>query len=251
MAEGTVGSSEDRFHSAPSDPSALTIDALRREVAHLSDRIDLKIEGVEKALSEQIAGVVRAYDTRLGAIDRATDKFEASLTRVPTDVDRQVAQVFALVSEQFRKIETRLDGMAEMKAEQFAHIQKQFEERDLRMQQQASASQAAVAAALQAAKEAVAEQAQSAATATQKAEATQVKAIEQQAALIRQVTDANQAQIADIKDRITRMEGRLLGQEGQKQEHSSSSSFIVTLVSLGLALLMALLAASAFIRPAR
>jgi len=217
------------------DPTALTRAALLREIAILEEKITLRVEGV-----------TNTYNARLDAIDRATTLFAEDLKRVPTALDRAMASSRILTDEQFAKVETRLAGMALLKAEQFASIQKQFEERDLRLEQAAIAAKEAVAAALQAAKEAVAEQAHSSATATQKAEATQVKSIEQQASLIRQVTDANQAQIADIKERITRIEALAIGQAGQKVEQHASSSFIVALVSVGITILLGLITVFAF-----
>lgn len=210
------------------DPTVLTGNLVRVAIQALEEKLIARQDGMRDALA-----------ARLDAIDRATTIFADDLNRVPTALDRAMVANRTLTDEQFAKIETRLNGMALLKAEQFASIQKQFDERDLRLEQASSAAKEAVAAALQAAKEAVAEQAHSTATATSKAEAAQVKSIEQQAALIRSVTDANQAQIADIKERITRIEAMAIGQAGQRQETHMSSSFIVSIIA-------ALIAAAAF-----
>jgi hypothetical protein len=186
------------------DPSSLATAALQREIAHLSERTDLQIEGLERTLSVRIDGVVEAAKV-------ASD----NLVRVPTEVQKAIASEHSLTDEKLARIETRLDGMAKLKHEQFQGIQTQFDERDLRATQQAQAAEKAVAAALQAAKEMMGEQAHN----------------------IRTITDANQAQIADIKERITRIEAIAIGQAGQKVEQHTTAGANLGLISLIVAVL--------------
>jgi hypothetical protein len=173
-----------------------TTATLQREVAHLSERVDLKIDG----LAEKIAA-------RLDAIDKATKLFEDSLTRVPTETDKAVGNLKALAEEKF------------------AAVEKQFKERDTRVAQQVASSQQAVDAALQAAKEAVA-----------KSEVAQIKAIEQLGTLLATARAATEGQINDAKDRITRIEAIAIGQAGQKGEQHMSSSMIISIVAVLLTL---------------
>jgi len=190
------------------DPTELTTTALLREIGNLEEKLTIRIEGV-----------VAMLDTRLEAIDRATEIFKADLTRVPTQLDRAVTTVRELTGEKLHVIETRIEGMQKLKTEQFEGIQTQFAERDLRMEQQYVAAKEAVAAALLSAKETGAEQAHS----------------------IRVVTEANQAQISDIKERLTRIEAIAIGQASQKQETHQTSSAVVGLIALVVTVLSVLI----------
>jgi hypothetical protein len=224
-----------------SDPSFLTTSVLQREIASVKEQFRIELKGV-----------VQAFEARLAAIDKATDKFESSLVRVPTETDKAIAALrnlmderfarmdekFEKVGERFTGVATHLDGLQKLEDEQFRAIQQQFVERDHRYAGERDAARAAIAAALEAAKEAV-----------EKSEASQTKSIEQQSAQIRTVTDANNGQITDIKERLTRIEAIAIGQANQKQETHVGSSFVVSLIGIGLAIISALIAASAFIRP--
>jgi hypothetical protein len=68
------------------DPSALTIATMIREVEHLKDLHEGRIHAVEEMLK-----------TRVDAIDKATTLFETNLTRVPTEVDRQITHLRELL----------------------------------------------------------------------------------------------------------------------------------------------------------
>lgn len=269
MAEASVGSSENR-QSSISDPSHVTTAIIQREIAHLSDRIDLKIEGVLASIT-----------ARVDAIDKATTVFSENLVRVPTENQKAVGNLQQLHEVRFEAliremglsrdvIETRFDGMdralkllqdisdrfperidekiaslKEIHGGELEAIQIQFKERDVRSESASASSKLAVDAALQAAKEAVAEQARSAALATSKSEGSQAKAIEQQGDLIASTTGALRQQIDDMKDRITRIEAIAIGQAGQKTDQHTSSSFIISILALVLTLI---LGAAAFIR---
>jgi hypothetical protein len=212
--------------AALTDPSALSTAVLQREIANLSERVDLKIEGL-----------ARAYDARLEAIDRATDKFESSLVRVPTETDKAIASLRGLMDQKFSEIQTHLAGMQKLKDEQFRAIQQQFGERDTRYQGERDSAKEAIAAALQAAKEAVG-----------KSEVAQVKAIEQQSSQIRTVTDANNAQITDIKERLTRIEAIAIGQASQKQETTASTGVGINVIAVILTVVSVAIAAFALAR---
>lgn len=121
-----------------------------------------------QALFREIAALKELIFTRLDATDRALALFQENLTRVPTDTDKQVGY------------------LKELHAERFASVEQQF-----------LASAKALNAALEAAKEA-----------TQKAELTTMKQIEQQAELLQTVTGALDAKINDARDRLTSIEGR-------------------------------------------
>lgn len=224
-----MGSSEDqRSAIRTSDPTPVTVDVIRREVAHLSDRIDLKIEGV-----------VSAFTARLDAIDKATSVFSEGLFRVPTQLQQAISAEHALTGEMFARIEGRFEDVAhqlgavkELKAEQFKAIQQQFAERDTRTEQISKQSEVAINAALQAAKEAVAEQNRSSALAISKSEASTDKRIDQIGQSQANQTSALDAKINDIKDRLIIMEGRILGASSQQTETRQGTAANVGVIGL-------------------
>jgi hypothetical protein len=150
------------------DPSALSTQQLWREIAALKELVFTRLEAIEKAIKV-------SHD---------------DLTRVPTDVQKQVG------------------NLKELHEEKFASVQKQFEERDERVKQNAQDTKVAVDAALQAAKELVALQNISLAQSSAKQEASFSKQIDAQGLLIQTTEKATDDKIDDLKDRMTRIEGR-------------------------------------------
>jgi hypothetical protein len=204
-----------------SDPSALATAALLREVAILKEQF-----------KDQLQGEVKVLDARISAIDRATVVFEANLNRVPTEVQKEISHLESLIDERFSSAQQQVQSLDRQ-------IALQLTERDVRSDKQTEAAQTAVTAALQAAKEAVAEQARSAALATLKSETAQMKAIEQLGELIQTATAGKDSQIADIKDRLTRIESLALGQQTVRTDQHMSSSFVVAIIAVLVALLSA------------
>jgi hypothetical protein len=180
--------------------------------------------------------------TRLEAMDKAVNLFQENLTRVPTDVDKQVGTlkelVFArldcyeeavtLLREEKRPNEPLLH-LRELVEEKFASIAIQFKERDTRTESSAKDSKVAVDAALQAAKEAVSEQNKSSALAIGKSEASTSKQIDQIAAMSASTNSATNDKIDDIKERLTLIEGR---SKGSGESWGTVMGIIGVLISL-------------------
>jgi hypothetical protein len=228
------------------DPSSLTTQQLQREVASLKEILTTRLDGMEKAI--QVA--------------------HENLVRVPTDTDKQIQHLKELHDSRFdernhnaelRKqvIETRLNGMdralellqettgafptrvdekmsalEKVQAEKFGSIALQFMERDARVARSSADSKLAVDAALQAAKEAVAEQNKSSALAIAKSESATQKQIDQLGLNIQQGTNAQDGKINDMKERLTRIEGRSEGGKETKQDSRAVGSSVASLVSI-------------------
>lgn len=128
--------------------------------------------------------------TRLDAMDKAMELFNANITRVPTDTDKQISH------------------LKELHDEKFEGVEKQFKERDVRTEQSAIATKIAVDAALQAQKEAASAQNDSNAAAIAKSEAATTKQIDGIVALIASNNKGLDEKIADIKGRLDRGEGK-------------------------------------------
>jgi len=117
------------------------------------------------------------FATRLDAMDKAVAILQAIADRSPT-----VNEVYLQHEEKFRGVE------------------RQFAERDTRMQESGLQAKLAVDAALQAAKEAVA-----------KSEAATMKAIDQLATLMASNSKASDDKIDDLKGRQSALDGRERG----------------------------------------
>src|ERR1022692_1625848 len=128
----------------------LTADMLHRELNILQE----KIEG------------------RLESQDRAANAFKEDLTRVPTRVQEAVTNLRDLMHSDMK-------ALTELMIEKFDGVKRQFDERDIRVQQAAESSRTAIDAALKAQKEAVGEQNVSNSKAIQKSEELITKQIDQ------------------------------------------------------------------------
>jgi len=156
------------------------------------------------ALAEAIRNVEEKFGTRLDAMDKAQSLFHDDLVRVPTAVDRAVLQLRELV-------EDKIDKLSDVTDEVFKRIDVQFVERDKRTEQLALASSTAIAAALQAAKEAVGAQNSSNSIAIAKSESATAESLKQLQTLFQTAIGSATTQINDLKSRLDKGEGRTKG----------------------------------------
>lgn len=165
-----------------SDPTALTTQALRRDVSALREVLEAEVDGQYNVLL-----------ARLDGMDKAIQLLQVMTDRQPILVDGKISNLQKLHEERFNSIAT------------------QFSERDTRTEQTQRDSKVAVDAALQAAKEAVGEQNKSSSLAIAKSEAATSKQIDQQGQLISTTTQGINDKIDDLKQRLTSLEGKGLG----------------------------------------
>jgi hypothetical protein len=181
-------------------------------------------------LLREIAGLKELVFTRIDGMDKAIKLFNQNITRVPTDVDKQISHLKELHNDRFTSFNNALKDNMSLHDEKFRSIQVQFNERDVRTEQTSRDSKVAVDAALQAAKEAVAEQNRSSALAIAKSETSTVKQIDQQGMLLQTATGALNDKIDDIKNRLTTIEGRTVGITSADRKHEVGSSFNLAMV---------------------
>jgi hypothetical protein len=166
---------------------------------------------------------------RLDAMDRATILSNENVTRVPTDVDKQILHLKSLYDEKFASAIIDRDRIGEMfdsKLMAVANgIQRQFDERDVRSRASESAANTAVNAALQAQKEAASAQNDANAAAITKSEAATVKQIDGILALLGSNTKA-------IDEKIVSINGRLDRGEGSISARSTSQATIVSIIAV-------------------
>jgi hypothetical protein len=194
------------------DPTVLTTSQLLREIAGVREYIDSNVHVLEQ---------------RFADIDRATQLRREAF-------ENQVKSLNDVVEERFRTLDQRFDVIAE----RFTSVAKQFDERDIRGQQQAEASGAALAAALQAAKELVGAQGEASAAAAVKSETSFTKQIDQIGTIIQTLEKALDARITELKERIDRGEGTTQGAVDQRAAHvterqQSNASINVAVAVLG------------------
>jgi len=148
---------------------------------------------------------------RIAAIEASITIAHDDLVRVPTDVQKQVGNLKELVEEKFHNIEKRFDENA-----------------------------IAVAAALQAQKELVTQQNISAALSAAKQEASFSKQIDALGLLIETKAKASDDKIDDVKERMTRLEGKGEGAAVENTTHQISSNYVLAIIGacVGVALLL-------------
>jgi len=142
-----------------SDPTFLTTQQLLREMESLKDLVF----------------------TRLDAMDKAMELFNANITRVPTDTDKQISH------------------LKELHAEKFGGVEKQFRERDIRAEREARDNKVAVDAAFAAQKEAAAKQDEANAKAIDKSEKSTSETIKTNQELSISKIESLTSQVNDFK----------------------------------------------------
>jgi hypothetical protein len=132
-----------------------------------------------QALWREVQHLKELLETQIAEIKEAVKLSHEDFVRVPTDVQKQVG------------------NLRDLHDEKFAGVQKQFEAIDRRTD-----------LALQAAKELVVQQNVSAAQSAAKQEASFSKQIDAQGMLLQTTAKGLDDKVTDIKDRLTRIEGK-------------------------------------------
>ena len=185
------------------DPTLLTTIQLNREIT-----------AVREILEATLRGNLAVVQSRMEGMDKALQLLQVISDRIPVQIDEKI----------FR--------LKELHQEKFESIQVQFSERDVRTEQTARDVKIAVDAALQAAKEAVAEQNRSFALATAKSEASTAKQIDAQGLAIQTAFKSLDDKIGDMKDRLTRIEGVSLGSADARTVQTSRNTSVIGIVGL-------------------
>lgn len=186
---------EDDLRRLAADPTPLTTAMLLREIANLSEKISIRIDGLEKA--------------------QAT--FEDNLTRVPTEVQKEVGNLKALHEQRF------------------SDIGNQLRERSERRASEKKASDDALAAALASQKELTASQDCANAAAINKSQDATDKQIDAIKAMVGANLKSLDDKIAIINGRLDRGEGSIGGAAGSRTERRLDSSLLVAIIAVSLA----------------
>jgi hypothetical protein len=220
------------------DPTVLTATAvsqakedLRRELTSiqtlLAERI-LRAESILRDLDMRLKGDIASTADNLQAlVVQRFEAVEASMRMLPEEQEK--------LRQGLREdIQIAVVNLQHLHEERFSAIQQQFEERDVRSEQDKKSSKDALDAALLAQKESVSQQNDANTTAATKTEASFTKQIDlvgtQISALDKSWTD----RFTELKERIDRGEGQ--GQGAADVRGANVQSVNTRLVALGLAL---------------
>jgi len=162
-----------------------------------------------------VAALKELVFTRLDGMDKAMELFNANITRVPTDTDKQIEHLKTLHEQKFEGLDITLN-------ERFSGVEKQFIERDVRGDKIAELNQKALDAALQAAKEAAG-----------KTELSFTKQIADLTEQFKTQNGALGARLDDLKGRFDRGEGSGAGRQESQQESKGQQNWFVGLFVIG------------------
>lgn len=193
------------------------------------------------------------FEARMRGIDDGITKFHEDLVRVPTTLDRSITSLREL-------LEARLVRNADVTQQQFnrvdqllierdKRVDQMLIERDKRLDQSTVASSTAIAAALQAQKEAAMETQKASNIAIAKAEVATAESIKQLQTLFQTAIGGLTTQVADVKSRLDKGEAGMLStkeakvdfREDRHQDRSMTFNSIGTFLGVG-ALLISIMA---------
>lgn len=229
MAETTRESALDALYGNRPipDPTAQTSDAIDRAVSSLRELLEARISRETEPIKATIA-----------AMDKAIIVFADNLTRVPTDVDKQVGNLKEFMLEKFNAEQQHFRTVDE----KFHGVETQFIERDVRVKESATATATAVAAALQAAKEAVGEQNKSFTLSIDKSEKATGEQINQQRVLFETTTKGLNDKISDLQERLARIDALGLGRREAVGDSRANAGELRGYLASGIAFVLFLVA---------
>jgi len=193
------------------DPTTLTTEALRREVASLQVLIEQRIRALQELQNEKLNTLAKELEGRAQSCVQAME----AISEV---VDANAKGNLLLTDEKFSKVES-----------QFALVESQ------RVEQKVD-TKSAVDAALIAQKEAVREQTAAFALATAKSEASFSKQLEQQADTFGTATEALRRSIDDVKERIAEVDIKVNAVTSEKRGATDYRVGLYAAIAVGLAI---------------
>ena len=171
---------------------------------------------------EAIAALKDNVATRLDAIDKATVVLSETVTRVPTLLDREVARLIEMLRRSEDLMEVKFTGANTERILLRQAIENQFNERDVRSDQDKVAASKAIEAAFQSQKEAAA-----------KSEVLFTKLIDSLQAII-----ANNTKTTD--DKIALINARLAEGQGGEKAHAGSQATMIAIAAVIVSLVVGL-----------
>ena len=181
------------------------------------------------AFTENVTAHFLAITTRLDGMDKAADILHADLVRVPTLLDRETKALREL-------LETKISAGAAVTQEQLRRVEVLIEEGEKRNQQLKAGDALALAAALQAAKEAVAEQNRSNTLAISKSETAVGESIRQLQVNFETANKATNEKVDDLKGRLDRGEGDVVNERRGVRERRLDMGTVIAAIAVVIAI---------------
>jgi hypothetical protein len=220
------------------DPTSLTTDQLRRELAALRELLEARLDGMDHAteVARQAAATTRAEMEHIR--DRMREETRESAQELRELLEARfdgMDQAIKLHAEIIDKLPAERDQaiahLAELHGERFRSIEIQFAERDIRTDKAGEAAKQALDAALLAAKELVAQQNEANAVAADKAEQSTIKQIDQIGIRIDTIQKALDVRLTELKERIDRGEGSITGATVQRTEQRLTIGAVMAVIA--------------------
>ena len=221
------------------DPTKLTTEQLRRELATLREIIETRLDGMDRAtqVASEQGAVLRQYieHTR----DRLREETAAQIGQLREllearfdGMDRAIRLHAEIIDRVPAERDLAIKHLEELHDEKFGSIALQFSERDVRSEQASEGAKQALDAALLAQKELVAQQNEANSAAAAKAEASFTKQIDQIGTIIQTLEKALDARITELKERIDRGEGSTAGAAGSRSDRRLDTGQVLTTLSV-------------------
>jgi len=227
------------------DPTTLTTRQLEREIAALSEIFEAKLRALTERVNTFETGskealVAAAQNIQTG-LDKAEKSIVVSIDKVQSEQRNALTDAEKRVNEKFegliKSIDEKFSQHRVVDDEKFRSIEVQFVERDRRTEQLSLADKTAIAAALQAQKEAAGATNESNAAAISKSESAFTKQIDQIYTLVASTTKSTDDKINDLKSRLDRGEGKTVGTQETKTEQRDNGKYLIAVLGLLLAIL--------------
>jgi hypothetical protein len=185
------------------DPTPQTSEAISRAMASERDYVDGQLE----ALRERMRG-----------IDRATSLLNQTVTRTPTEIQKEVTHLRELMDERKEAVDGKLNSAEDQRKEQ---------KKD---------TKDAVDAALAAAKEAVKEQTTASQLSINKSETSFAEQLKQQNVTFNTANSGLTRELQDVKDRVGKIENLKQGGQENKAAFYAAAGLAIAVVILLVAL---------------
>jgi hypothetical protein len=243
------------------DPTVLTTQQLRETETALNRTIIERIGGLRELLEQRLEGMDRATElvavqirdmegegaaehtrvrsefaaadqslrelmgSRIDGMDKANELLAANVSKFPSDIDRAVAALKAVLSAEIQRVQDVLTGeiqrIGDVTQEKFTAIDGTFQSNAL-----------ALTAALAAQKEAAAEQNKSNTLAITKSESSTKETIAANAAQAQTGLASLSVQFTDVKERVVRIESSGVGAAGARTERRLDVGAIVAAIAV-------------------
>jgi hypothetical protein len=194
-------------------------------------QLDRAIGGV----TENFAGQLRAVAVRVDGMEKAATLMHEDMVRVPTVLDREIKSAREL-------LEAKLANIFDVVTERFARVDVMFSEGSRREKDLSVARDLALTNALNAAKEAVAEQNKANTAAITKSEISFSEQLKQLANTADQAYRSINEKIDDVKSRLDKGEGGVSGAQSSRSESRLDYGQLMTFVMAAVALVSLALA---------